>query len=151
MIVNALAGKPLPVYGDGLQIRDWLYVGDHCSALRRVLEAGRVGETYNIGGWNEMPNIAIVKALCAQLDARRPRADGASYAKQITYVADRPGHDRRYAVDAGKIAHTLGWRPQERFETGLEKTVQWFLDNPAWVADVQSGAYRQWLETQYDV
>ena len=149
MIVNALAGKPLPVYGDGLQIRDWLYVGDHCSALRRVLEAGRVGETYNIGGWNEMPNIAIVKALCALLDARRPRADGASYAAQITHVADRPGHDRRYAVDAGKIAHTLGWRPQESFETGLEKTVQWLLDHPEWVADVQSGAYRQWLETQY--
>ena len=151
MIVNALAGKLLPVYGDGRQIRDWLYVGDHCSALRRVLEAGRVGETYNIGGWNEMPNIAIVQALCALLDARRPRADGASYAAQISHVADRPGHDRRYAVDAGKIAHTLGWRPQESFETGIEKTVQWILDNPQWIAEVQSGAYRQWLETQYGV
>ena len=151
MIVNALAGKPLPVYGDGRQIRDWLYVGDHCSALRRVLEAGRVGETYNIGGWNEMPNIAIVQTLCALLDARRPRADGASYAAQISHVADRPGHDRRYAVDAGKIAHTLGWRPQESFETGIEKTVQWILDNPQWIAEVQSGAYRQWLETQYGV
>ena len=151
MIVNALAGKPLPVYGDGRQIRDWLYVGDHCSALRRVLEAGRVGETYNIGGWNEMPNIAIVQTLCALLDARRPRADGASYAAQITHVADRPGHDRRYAVDAGKIAHTLGWRPQESFDTGIEKTVQWILDNPQWIAEVQSGAYRQWLETQYGV
>ena len=151
MIVNALAGKPLPVYGDGRQIRDWLYVGDHCSALRRVLEAGRVGETYNIGGWNEMPNIAIVQTLCALLDARRPRADGASYAAQITHVADRPGHDRRYAVDAGKIAHTLGWRPQESFDTGIEKTVQWILDHPQWIAEVQSGAYRQWLETQYGV
>ena len=151
MVVNALAGKPLPVYGDGRQIRDWLYVGDHCSALRRVLEAGRVGETYNIGGWNEMPNIAIVQTLCALLDARRPRADGASYAAQITHVADRPGHDRRYAVDASKIAHTLGWRPQESFETGIEKTVQWILDNPQWIAEVQSGAYRQWLETQYGV
>ena len=151
MIVNALAGKPLPVYGDGRQIRDWLYVGDHCSALRRVLEAGSVGETYNIGGWNEMPNIAIVQTLCALLDARRPRADGASYAAQITHVADRPGHDRRYAVDAGKIAHTLGWRPQESFDTGIEKTVQWILDNPPWIVEVQSGAYRQWLETQYGV
>ena len=151
MIVNALAGKPLPVYGDGRQIRDWLYVGDHCSALRRVLEAGSVGETYNIGGWNEMPNIAIVQTLCALLDARRPRADGASYAAQITHVADRPGHDRRYAVDAGKIAHTLGWRPQESFDTGIEKTVQWILDNPQWIVEVQSGAYRQWLETQYGV
>ena len=151
MVVNALAGKPLPVYGDGRQIRDWLYVGDHCAALRRVLEAGRVGETYNIGGWNEMPNIAIVQTLCALLDARRPRADGASYAAQITHVADRPGHDRRYAVDASKIAHTLGWRPQESFETGIEKTVQWILDNPQWIAEVQSGAYRQWLETQYGV
>ena len=151
MVVNALAGKPLPVYGDGRQIRDWLYVGDHCSALRRVLEAGRVGETYNIGGWNEMPNIAIVQTLCALLDVRRPRADGASYAAQITHVADRPGHDRRYAVDASKIAHTLGWRPQESFETGIEKTVQWILDNPQWIAEVQSGAYRQWLETQYGV
>lgn len=149
VIVNALAGKPLPIYGDGLQVRDWLYVGDHCSAIRRVLEAGKPGETYNIGGWNEMANIDIVKTVCALLDELRPRADGASYAQQITYVADRPGHDRRYAIDARKIERELGWRPAETFETGIRKTVQWYLDNPQWVANVQSGAYREWVGKQY--
>ena len=149
MIVNALAGKPLPVYGDGMQIRDWLFVKDHCSAIRRVLEAGRLGETYNVGGWNEKANIDIVNTVCALLDELRPRSDGRPYAEQITYVADRPGHDRRYAIDARKLAEELGWRPQETFETGIRKTVQWYLDNPEWVANVQSGAYRQWLETQY--
>ena len=149
MIVNALAGKPLPVYGDGMQIRDWLYVGDHCGAIRRVLQAGRVGETYNIGGWNEMPNIEIVRTVCALLDELRPRADGQPYASQIAYVQDRPGHDRRYAIDARKIERELGWRPAETFATGIRKTVQWYLDHPDWVAQVQSGAYRDWVATQY--
>ena len=149
MIVNALAGKPLPVYGDGMQIRDWLYVGDHCGAIRRVLAAGRVGETYNIGGWNEMPNIEIVKTVCALLDELRPRADGQPYASQIAYVQDRPGHDRRYAIDARKIERELGWRPFETFATGIRKTVQWYRDHPDWVAQVQSGAYRDWVATQY--
>lgn len=149
MIVNALAGKPLPVYGDGMQIRDWLYVTDHCSAIRRVLEAGRVGETYNIGGWNEKPNIEIVRTICALLDELRPRADGQSYATQITHVKDRPGHDRRYAIDARKIERELGWQPAETFETGIRKTVQWYLDHPEWVTNVQSGAYRDWVATQY--
>ncbi len=149
MIVNALAGKPLPVYGDGMQIRDWLYVTDHCSAIRRVLEAGRLGETYNIGGWNEKPNIEIVRTICALLDELRPRTDGQSYATQITHVKDRPGHDRRYAIDARKIERELGWKPAETFETGIRKTVQWYLDHPEWVAHVQSGAYRDWVATQY--
>ncbi len=149
MIVNALAGKPLPVYGDGLQVRDWLYVRDHCSAIRRVLQAGRVGEVYNIGGWNEKANIEIVRTLCALLDELRPRADGQSYASQITYVQDRPGHDRRYAIDARKIERELGWRPAETFETGIRKTVQWYLDHPDWVARVQSGAYREWVQRHY--
>ena len=149
MIVNALAGKPLPVYGDGMRIRDWLYVGDHCGAIRRVLAAGRVGETYNIGGWNEMPNIEIVRTVCALLDELRPRADGQPYASQIAYVQDRPGHDRRYAIDARKIERELGWRPAETFATGIRKTVQWYLDHPDWVAQVQSGAYRDWVATQY--
>ncbi|HCY63572.1 MAG TPA: dTDP-glucose 4,6-dehydratase [Oxalobacteraceae bacterium] len=149
MIVNALAGKALPVYGDGMQVRDWLYVKDHCSAIRRVLEAGRPGETYNVGGWNEMPNIDIVHRVCALLDELRPRPDGKPYNAQITYVADRPGHDRRYAIDAGKIERELGWKPAETFETGIRKTVQWYLDNPEWVANVQSGAYREWVETNY--
>jgi dTDP-glucose 4,6-dehydratase len=149
MIVNALAGKPLPVYGDGMQIRDWLYVKDHCAAIRRVLEAGKIGETYNIGGWNEKPNIEIVRTVCALLDDMRPRADGQSYALQITTVADRPGHDRRYAVDARKIERELGWKPAETFDTGIRKTVQWYLDNPEWVANVQSGAYRDWVDQQY--
>jgi dTDP-glucose 4,6-dehydratase len=149
MIVNALAGKPLPVYGDGMQVRDWLYVKDHCSAIRRVLEAGRVGEVYNVGGWNEKPNIDIVHTVCALLDELRPRADGQTYRGQITYVTDRPGHDRRYAIDAHKLERELGWTPAETFETGIRKTVQWYLDNPAWVANVQSGAYREWVEKQY--
>ena len=149
MIVNALAGKPLPVYGDGMQVRDWLYVKDHCSAIRRVLAAGRPGETYNVGGWNEKPNIDIVRTVCALLDELRPRADGQPYAQQITYVKDRPGHDRRYAIDARKIERELGWKPQETFETGIRKTVQWYLDHPDWVAQVQSGAYRDWVATHY--
>ncbi len=148
-IVHALAGKPLPVYGDGRQIRDWLYVKDHCSAIRRVLEAGRVGETYNIGGWNEKPNLEIVRTVCALLDELRPRADGRAYAQQIAFVADRPGHDRRYAIDARKIERELGWRPAETFETGIRKTVQWYLDHPGWVANVQSGAYRDWIGRHY--
>jgi dTDP-glucose 4,6-dehydratase len=149
MIVNALAGKSLPVYGDGMQIRDWLYVKDHCSAIRRVLEAGRLGETYNIGGWNEKPNIEIVHTVCKLLDELRLKADGSSYATQITFVTDRPGHDRRYAIDARKIERELGWKPAETFETGIRKTVQWYLDHPDWVANVQSGAYRDWVSKQY--
>ena len=149
MIVNALAGKPLPVYGDGMQVRDWLYVKDHCSAIRRVLEAGQLGETYNVGGWNEKPNIDIVHTICRLLDQLRPRADGRSYAEQITHVTDRPGHDRRYAIDAHKIERELGWKPAETFDTGIAKTVQWYLDHPQWVANVQSGAYREWVSKQY--
>jgi len=149
MIVNALAGKPLPVYGDGMQVRDWLYVKDHCSAIRRVLEGGRLGETYNVGGWNEKPNIEIVKTVCALLDELRPRADGASYITQISYVKDRPGHDRRYAIDARKLEKELGWKPAETFETGIRKTVAWYLENTEWVAHVQSGAYRDWVSKQY--
>ena len=149
MIVNALAGKPLPVYGDGMQIRDWLYVKDHCSAIRRVLDAGRLGETYNVGGWNEKPNIEIVKSVCALLDELRPRADGKPYAEQITYVIDRPGHDRRYAIDSTKIHRELGWKPAETFESGIRKTVHWYLDNSGWVANVQSGDYRNWLDQNY--
>jgi dTDP-glucose 4,6-dehydratase len=149
LIVNALAGKPLPVYGDGLQVRDWLYVKDHCSAIRRVLAAGQVGEIYNVGGWNEKPNIEIVHTVCALLDELRPRSDGASYKAQISYVQDRPGHDRRYAIDASKIERELGWKPAETFESGIRKTVQWYLDNPDWVAHVQSGAYREWVQTNY--
>ena len=149
MIVNALAGKSLPVYGDGMQIRDWLYVKDHCSAIRRVLEGGRLGETYNVGGWNEKPNIEIVQRVCALLDELRPKADGSSYTTQITYVTDRPGHDRRYAIDARKIERELGWKPAETFETGIRKTVEWYLANPDWVAHVQSGSYRDWVARQY--
>ena len=148
MIVNALAGKPLPVYGDGQQIRDWLYVTDHCSGIRAVLAGGRLGETYNIGGWNEKANIDIVQTVCALLDQLRPSPDG-PYARLITYVKDRPGHDRRYAIDARKIERELGWRPAETFETGIRKTVQWYLDHPEWIARVQSGAYRDWVATQY--
>jgi dTDP-glucose 4,6-dehydratase len=149
IIVNAQAGKPLPVYGDGQQIRDWLYVKDHCSALRRVLEAGRLGETYNIGGWNEHPNLAIVLMVCALLDELKPRADGKPYEEQIAYVADRPGHDRRYAIDARKIEQQLGWKPVETFASGIRKTVQWYLDHPDWVANVLSGDYRDWLAKHY--
>jgi dTDP-glucose 4,6-dehydratase len=149
VIVNALAGKPLPIYGDGQQVRDWLFVKDHCSAIRRVLEAGRPGETYNVGGWNEMTNLEIVGKVCGLLDELRPRADGQPYASQITYVKDRPGHDRRYAIDARKIHQELGWKPAETFESGIRKTVQWYLANPEWVAHVQSGAYRNWIGQQY--
>ncbi len=148
MIVNALAGKPLPVYGDGMQVRDWLYVKDHCSAIREVLARGRVGETYNIGGWNEKPNIEIVKTICALLDELRPDAVG-SYSRLITYVTDRPGHDRRYAIDARKLERELGWKPAETFETGIRKTVRWYLDNAEWVSHVQSGAYREWVSRNY--
>ncbi len=148
MIVNALAGKPLPVYGDGQQIRDWLYVTDHCSGIRAVLAGGKLGETYNIGGWNEKANIDIVKTVCALLDELKPSAEG-PYARLITYVKDRPGHDRRYAIDARKIERELGWRPAETFETGIRKTVQWYLDHPDWVARVQSGAYKDWVAKQY--
>ncbi len=150
MIVNALAGKPLPVYGDGMQVRDWLYVKDHCSAIRRVLEAGKLGETYNVGGWNEKPNIEIVNTVCALLDELRPKADGKPYKEQITYVTDRPGHDRRYAIDARKLEAELGWKPAETFDTGIRKTVEWYLANSEWVRNVQSGAYREWVEKQYD-
>ena len=149
MIVNALAGRPLPVYGDGQQIRDWLYVQDHCSAIRRVMDAGRPGETYNIGGCNEKPNLEIVHTVCTLLDELRPRADGRPYREQITFVADRPGHDRRYAIDAGKIERELGWRPAETFATGIRKTVEWYLANQDWVSNVQSGAYRDWVEKNY--
>jgi dTDP-glucose 4,6-dehydratase len=140
MIVNALAGKPLPLYGDGKQVRDWLYVKDHCSAIRRVLEAGKLGETYNVGGWNEMQNVEIAHTLCELLDEQRPRADGKSYRDQITHVTDRLGHDRRYAIDASKIERELGWRPAETFATGIRKTVNWYLDNQQWVTTLQSRA-----------
>jgi dTDP-glucose 4,6-dehydratase len=150
MIVNALAGKPLPVYGDGMQVRDWLYVKDHCSAIRRVLASGRLGETYNVGGWNEKPNIEIVRTVCGLLDELRPRTDRKPYSEQITYVKDRPGHDRRYAIDARKLERELGWKPAETFESGIRKTVRWYLDNPGWVGRVQSGAYREWVERQYE-
>ena len=149
VIVNALAGKPLPVYGDGQQVRDWLYVGDHCSAIRRVLAGGRVGETYNVGGWNEKPNLEIVRTICALLDDWQPRADGQPYAAQIAFVKDRPGHDRRYAIDASRLHDELGWKPAETFDSGIRKTVRWYLDHPEWVANVQSGAYRDWVSTQY--
>lgn len=149
VIHNALVGKPLPIYGDGQQIRDWLYVKDHCTAIRRVLEAGRLGETYNIGGWNEKANLEVVHTLCTILDELSPRADGKAYKEQITYVKDRPGHDRRYAIDATKIERELSWKPAETFETGIRKTVQWYLDNQAWVANITSGAYREWVGKQY--
>ena len=148
MIVNALAGKPLPIYGDGKNVRDWLYVRDHASAIRAVLEGGRVGETYNVGGWNEKTNLEIVHIVCDLLDELRPSPEG-SYRRLITYVTDRPGHDRRYAIDARKIERELGWRPAETFETGIRKTVQWYLDNPGWVANVLNGRYRDWVQTQY--
>ncbi len=148
MIVNALAGKALPIYGDGMNVRDWLYVNDHCSAIRAVLAGGRLGEVYNVGGWNEMPNLEIVTTICALLDEFRPRDNG-SYADQITYVKDRPGHDRRYAIDARKIEQELDWRPAETFETGIRKTVQWYLDNAGWVDNVRSGAYREWVAQNY--
>lgn len=149
IIANALAGKALPIYGDGQQIRDWLYVTDHCSAIRAILEKGKVGEVYNVGGWNEMPNLQIVHTLCDLLDELSPAASGKSYREQITYVADRPGHDRRYAIDARKIERELGWRPAETFQSGIRKTVEWYLANQAWVQNVQSGAYREWLDKNY--
>jgi len=149
VILNALAGKPLPIYGDGQQIRDWLYVGDHCSAIREVLAKGKLGETYNIGGWNEKPNIEVVKTICQILDQLKPKSDGKSYSEQITFVKDRPGHDRRYAIDASKVERELGWRPAETFDTGIRKTVRWYLDNPVWVEGVVSGSYRDWLQKQY--
>ncbi|WP_374265764.1 dTDP-glucose 4,6-dehydratase [Zoogloea sp.] len=148
IIANALAGKPLPVYGDGQQIRDWLYVTDHCSAIRAILEKGTSGEVYNVGGWNEKPNIEIVNTLCALLDELKPDPAG-SYSRLVTFVADRPGHDRRYAIDARKIERALGWRPAETFQTGIRKTVEWYLANQEWVAHVQSGAYREWVEKNY--
>ncbi|WP_148717332.1 dTDP-glucose 4,6-dehydratase [Chitinolyticbacter meiyuanensis] len=149
VILNALAGKPLPVYGDGQQVRDWLYVKDHCAALRQVLEAGRVGETYNIGGWNERTNLHVVQAICTQLDELRPRPDGHHYAEQIQFVADRPGHDRRYAIDARKVANELGWRPAQTFESGLRETITWYLANPEWISGVTSGSYRDWVGLHY--
>jgi dTDP-glucose 4,6-dehydratase len=147
IITNALTGKPLPIYGDGQNVRDWLYVGDHCSAVQRVLEGGKLGETYNIGGWNEKTNLDVVSTLCDILDQLAPKRG--SYRDQITYVKDRPGHDRRYAIDAGKIERELGWRPGETFDSGIRKTVQWYLDNPEWVRDVQSGEYLKWVEQNY--
>ena len=151
VILNALAGKSLPIYGDGQQIRDWLYVRDHCSAIRRVLEAGKVGETYNVGGWNEKPNLDVVHTICAILDELRPKADGGHYSDQIAFVKDRPGHDRRYAIDAHKLERELGWKPEETFETGIRKTIEWYLTNQDWVRNVTSGAYREWVGKQYEV
>lgn len=148
MIVNALAGKALPVYGDGQQVRDWLYVKDHCSAIREVLARGQPGATYNVGGWTEKPNIEVVRTICALLDEMRPGREG-SYESLITYVKDRPGHDRRYAIDARRLQRELGWKPAETFETGIRKTIRWYLDNPDWVRHVQSGSYREWVATQY--
>ena len=148
MIVNALAGRPLPIYGDGQNVRDWLYVKDHCAAIRRVLAAGRPGETYNIGGWNEKNNLELVRELCAVLDQLKPDRQG-PYERLLSFVADRPGHDRRYAIDARKIERELGWRPAETFETGLRKTVAWYLEHSEWVSEVQSGAYREWMALQY--
>jgi dTDP-glucose 4,6-dehydratase len=149
MIANARAGKGLPVYGDGQQIRDWLYVSDHCAAIRRVLAAGKPGETYNVGGWNEKANLDVVHTICDLLDELDPRAQGGSYREQIRFVTDRPGHDRRYAIDARKIERELGWRPEETFETGLRKTVRWYLDHDEWVREVQSGEYQQWIDRNY--
>ena len=149
VIHNALGGKPLPIYGDGQQVRDWLYVKDHCTAIRVVLADGKIGETYNIGGWNEKPNLEVVNTICDLLDELEPREDGASYRDQLTFVKDRPGHDRRYAIDASKIERELGWRPAETFETGLRKTVEWYLANQEWVQSVTSGVYREWIDKQY--
>lgn len=148
VIHNALNGKDLPIYGDGSNVRDWLYVGDHCSAIRRVLESGTIGETYNIGGWNEMSNLEVVHTLCDMLDQQRPK-DSGSYRDQITYVTDRPGHDQRYAIDATKVERELGWKPAETFETGIEKTVAWYLDNQQWVENVTSGEYQKWVGKNY--
>ena len=150
IITNALAGKPLPVYGDGQQIRDWLYVGDHCAAIQRVLNAGKPGETYNIGGWNEKTNLDVVHILCGMLDTLAPLSNNKKYRQQITHVSDRPGHDRRYAINARKIERELGWRPAETFDSGIRKTVKWYLSNQEWVRDVQSGDYMKWLEQNYN-
>ena len=149
VILNAINNKPLPIYGDGQQVRDWLYVGDHCSAIRAVLAKGRLGQTYNIGGCNEKTNINVVKTICQILNDIEPRPDGKSYTEQIIFIKDRLGHDRRYAIDASKIERELGWRPAETFDTGIRKTVQWYLDNPIWVEGVVSGSYRDWLKKQY--
>ncbi|WFU05957.1 dTDP-glucose 4,6-dehydratase (plasmid) [Rhizobium sp. CB3171] len=151
VILNALAGKSLPIYGDGQQIRDWLYVRDHCSAIRRVLQAGKVGETYNVGGWNEKPNLDVVHTICSILDELRPKSGGGRYKDQIAFVKDRPGHDRRYAIDARKLERELGWKPEETFETGIRKTIEWYLANQDWVGNVTSGAYREWVGKQYEV
>ncbi|MFM8893469.1 MAG: dTDP-glucose 4,6-dehydratase, partial [Planctomycetia bacterium] len=148
-IVSALGGRPLPVYGDGRQVRDWLYVTDHCAAIRRVLEAGTPGGTYNVGGWNTQANLDVIRTLCGILDEERPRTDGRGHASAIEFVKDRPGHDRRYAIDARLIERELGWRPRETFTSGIRKTVRWYLDNEAWVADVTSGSYREWVGRQY--
>ena len=148
-IINALTNKPLPIYGDGQQIRDWLYVKDHCGAIQRVLEAGVPGETYNVGGWNEKPNIDIVHTICSLLETLSPQVDGRNYKEQIIFVTDRPGHDRRYAINSNKIKRDLGWEPAETFETGIHKTVKWYLDNQSWVQNVQSGAYREWIDKNY--
>jgi dTDP-glucose 4,6-dehydratase len=149
MILNAMAGKPLPVYGDGKNVRDWLYVGDHCAGIREVLANGRIGETYNIGGRSEKTNLEVVHTLCAVLDELKPRADNAAYVSQVAHVKDRPGHDRRYAIDARKIESELGWQPIETFESGLRKTVHWYLDQTDWVTDVTSGQYQRWVERNY--
>jgi dTDP-glucose 4,6-dehydratase len=148
MILNATQGKPLPIYGDGMNVRDWLYVSDHCAAIRTVLRQGRIGETYNVGGWNEMPNLDIVKTVCRLLDEMRPDPAG-PHERLITYVKDRPGHDRRYAIDARKIAAEVGWRPAETPDSGFVKTVRWYLANETWVKNVTSGDYRKWIATQY--
>jgi dTDP-glucose 4,6-dehydratase len=150
IIHNALAGKKLPIYGDGMQVRDWLYVIDHCTAIEAALDRGVLGETYNVGGCNEQPNLVVVRTLCDILDQLRPRSDGAKYAEQMTFVADRPGHDRRYAIDASKIMRELGWKPAETFATGIRKTVEWYVNNSAWVSNVTSGAYREWVGKQYN-
>lgn len=149
VIHNALAGRPLPIYGDGQNVRDWLYVGDHCSAIRRILEAGEAGQTYNVGGCNEKTNIEVVRAVCAVLDDLQPALSGSPYEAQITFVRDRPGHDRRYAIDARKLEEETGWKPAETFETGMRKTVKWYLDHQEWVARVTNGSYRAWIEKQY--
>ena len=148
-ILNALNGKPLPIYGDGKQIRDWLYVQNHCSAILEILKRGQIGETYNVGGWNEKTNIEVVESLCAVLDELKPKLDGKSYREQITFVKDRPGHDKRYAIDASKLELDLGWKPKETFATGLRKTVLWYLEHETWVNHLVSGEYQHWVEKQY--
>ncbi|WP_420223968.1 dTDP-glucose 4,6-dehydratase [Pigmentiphaga litoralis] len=149
VILNALGQKPLPIYGDGQNVRDWLFVADHASAIHRVIQSGRLGETYNVGGWNEKTNLEVVGTICSLLDELKPRVDKVSYAEQITFVKDRPGHDRRYAIDATKLERELGWRPAETFETGMRKTIEWYLANQAWLTNVVSGDYRKWVEKQY--